>query len=235
MAAQLTIAERFNGPPGSGNGGYVCGQLARLVEGPSCEVNLRAPPPLATPLAIVRDGDGVRLMHDGAIIADACPVSFDLQAPAAPHMSEADATRARYRGLIAHAYPTCFVCGPSRPGHDGLDIFTGPIDGRDMAAASWTPAPDLFENGKLAPEFLYAALDCPSYWALPRAGEMPALLGRMTARLDGALPRAGEPLIVAAWPISSEGRKHRGGSAVYGADGRPIAVAEALWIEPKSA
>lgn len=235
MPAQITIARRFNGPPDSGNGGYVSGRLARLIEGPSCEVSLRAPPPLETPLDVVREGNRVRLMHDGVVLADARPAAFELQAPPAPRLTEADAARARYRGLLDHRYPTCFVCGPGRPAHDGLDIFTGPLDGRDMVAASWTPAPDLFEDGALAPEFLHAALDCPSYWALPRAGKMPALLGRMTARVDGALPRAGEPLIVAAWPIANEGRKHRGGSAIYGADGRPIAVAEALWIEPKSA
>jgi hypothetical protein len=37
----MTIARRFRGPPNSGNGGYVCGMLARHIAG-AAEVTLRA-------------------------------------------------------------------------------------------------------------------------------------------------------------------------------------------------
>jgi hypothetical protein len=47
----MTIAHRFRGPPNSGNGGYVCGMLARHMPG-AAEVFLRAPPPVS---------DGLRL------------------------------------------------------------------------------------------------------------------------------------------------------------------------------
>ncbi|MEZ6023752.1 MAG: hypothetical protein R3C16_10160 [Hyphomonadaceae bacterium] len=115
-----------------------------------------------------------------------------------------------------------------------MNIHTGPVAGRDLVACTWTPGADMADdNGVVREAFIHAALDCPSYWALPRAGAMPALLARLTARVDGPLPRAGETLIVAAWPLRSEGRKHFGASAVYTADGAAIAVAEALWIEPK--
>jgi hypothetical protein len=36
--------------------------------------------------------------------------------------------------------------------------------------------------------------------------------------------------VVAAWPIASDGRKHRGGSALYDSAGRRVALAETLWI-----
>jgi hypothetical protein len=85
----------------------------------------------------------------------------------------------------------------------------------------------------VAPEFIHAALDCPSFWALPRAGSIAALLARFTVSIDAGLPQIGEDLIVAAWPISSDGRKHRGASALYRANGKLIARAEALWIEPR--
>ncbi len=236
MAAKsITIARRFNGPASSGNGGYVCGLMAREIAGPS-RVSLRAPPPLETPLRLERDGAVLRLMHAATPIAEAEPAPFDLAAPPAPARAQAEAARARYRGLLNHRYETCFVCGPRRPLHDGLEIFTGPVDGAQMVACTWTPAPDLADaNGRIASEFIHAALDCPSYWALPRAGDMAALLARLTSSIDAPLPRVGEPLIVAAWPLSSEGRKHRGGSAVYHADGRLIARSEALWIEPRQA
>src|SRR5450755_4067922 len=61
MTDSLVIPSRFCGPPGSGNGGYVCGRIAAYVDGP-VTVTLRRPPPLATPMAVERgasfDGHG---------------------------------------------------------------------------------------------------------------------------------------------------------------------------------
>jgi hypothetical protein len=103
-----------------------------------------------------------------------------------------------------------------------------------MVACTWMPSVDLADDdGVVRPEFIHAALDCPSYWALAHAGK-PALLASLTASIEASLPRAGEELIVAAWPIRSDGRKHRGAAALYTATGDLIARAEALWIEPKS-
>jgi hypothetical protein len=51
----MTIPRRFRGPPNSGNGGYVCGMLARHIAG-AAEVTLRAPPPLETELSVVEAG-----------------------------------------------------------------------------------------------------------------------------------------------------------------------------------
>src|SRR4051794_26153021 len=45
----LVLDPRFNGPPGSANGGYACGAVGELVDGPA-EVTLRSPPPLGAPL-----------------------------------------------------------------------------------------------------------------------------------------------------------------------------------------
>lgn len=233
MSQTITIARRFNGPPNSGNGGYTSGVLAGEIDGPS-EVSLRAPPPLDAPLTLARDGDRVTL-HDGAtLIAEARPAAFDLAAPPAPTLAQARDAATRYVGLHDHRYPTCFVCGQGRPAKDGLDLFTGKVEGRDMVACTWTPAADLADDsGRVREVFLHAALDCPSYWALPGAGTMPALLARLVSAIDGERPRAGEELIVAAWPIRSDGRKHSAAAALYTAGGAPIARAEALWIEPK--
>jgi hypothetical protein len=234
MAETVTIATRFNGPPNSGNGGYVSGLLAKRINGAS-EVSLRAPPPLETPLLLEHDNTSARLTHEGVLIGEAQAAAFDLIAPAAPTLAQAQAARARYRGLLNHNYPTCFVCGQGRPAHDGLELYTGPVEDADMVACDWTPGADLANaDGRVREEFIHAALDCPSYWALPRGGEIKALLARFTASIDAPLPHAGEPLIVAAWPLASEGRKHRGASALYTATGDVIARAEALWIEPKA-
>jgi hypothetical protein len=231
----VTIAPRFNGPPDSGNGGYVCGLMAREIDGPA-EAALRAPPPLGKPLDLTHNEDDSVQLHDGAtLLGEARPAMLDLIAPPAPSLEEARAAAKRYRGLHDHRYPTCFTCGTSRAPHDGLHLYTGPVEGRDMVACVWKPTADLNRgDGHVAHEFIHAALDCPSYWSLPRAGEMAALLARLTASIDADLPRIGEQLIVAAWPIASDGRKHRAATAIYTAHGDVIARAEALWIEPKS-
>jgi hypothetical protein len=234
MREQITIAPRFNGPSGSGNGGYVCGLLARGIEGASV-ATLRVPPPLNTPLTLKHENGGAALYDGETLVGEAKPATLDLAAPTAPTLADATAAAHRYVGLINHRYETCFVCGPIRPARDGLDLFTGAVEGRDMVACTWTPGADLADaTGRVAPEFIHAALDCPSYWALPRAGGMAALLARLTLNIDGERPRAGETLIVAAWPLHAEGRKHFGGAALYTAAGALIARAEALWIEPKS-
>jgi hypothetical protein len=54
------------------------------------------------------------------------------------------------------------------------------------------------------------------------------VLGRLAVHIAGQ-PRGGGPLVVLGWPLGSDGRKHRAGTALY-ADGRPIAFAEAIWI-----
>jgi len=53
MTDSLIIPARFCGPPGTGNGGYVCGRIAGYIDGP-VTVTLRRPPPLATPLTLER-------------------------------------------------------------------------------------------------------------------------------------------------------------------------------------
>ncbi|MGD9966215.1 MAG: hypothetical protein AB7T59_06820 [Hyphomonadaceae bacterium] len=233
-AKHITIAPRFNGPPGSGNGGYVCGLMARELDGAS-EATLRAPPPLGVPLRLTGEVDGSVHLYDGhTLLGEAHPTALDLAPLPAPSLDEARAAAKRYAGLQAHRYSTCFTCGPSRPPHDGLHLYTGAVEGRDMVACTWTPTRDLDRgDGRVAPEFVHAALDCPSYWSLPGAG-MAALLARLAASIDADdLPRIGEELIVAAWPIASDGRKHRAATAIYTAGGAVIARAEALWIEPR--
>jgi len=232
----ITIAPRFNGPPGSGNGGYVCGLMAREIPGAS-EATLRAPPPLGAPLTLTQRDDGTVTLHDGeALLGEARPATLDLAPPPAPSLAEAEAASRRYIGHHDHRYPTCFTCGTGRPTHDGLALFTGAVAGRDMVACTWTPSADLVDaSGHVEPHFIHAALDCPTYWALPRAGEMAALLARLTASIDGPLPRLGDTLVVAAWPLACEGRKHRAAAALYTSAGAVIARAEALWIEPRSA
>src|SRR5215831_6195452 len=73
MTDSLVIPSRFCGPAGSGNGGYACGRIAAYADGP-VTVTLRRPPPLATPMAVGRDGEGsVSVHHGSTLIAEAAP------------------------------------------------------------------------------------------------------------------------------------------------------------------
>jgi hypothetical protein len=43
-------------------------------------------------------------------------------------------------------------------------------------------------------------------------------------------PRVGEPLVVAGWPITVDGRKRLSGSVVWSADGTVLAASAATWV-----
>src|SRR5258705_9409534 len=74
----VIIDKRYCGPPNSGNGGYVCGRLARHIPG-GAEVTLRAPPPLDKPLDVVATDDGLWELRDCAtVVATGGPASVKL-------------------------------------------------------------------------------------------------------------------------------------------------------------
>lgn len=225
----LRIAHRFCGPPNSGNGGYVCGLVANHMSQP-CQVTLHAPPPLDTDLQLHADGDGLQLKQGEQLLASARPYSIDLVIPPAPTFEQAEQAQQRFEGIRHHDLPGCFVCGTNRDEGDGLRIFTGAVgDHKDQVAALWQPAADLANaDGLVANEFLWAALDCPGFFAVKPVSGM-ALLGRFSACIEQPV-HSGETLIVSAWAISHDGRKHNAGSALYRKSGERLAYAEATWI-----
>lgn len=238
--AQIIIDKRYCGPPNSGNGGYVCGRLARHVPG-AAEVTLRAPPPLDTPLAAVAMDDGTWELRDGdKAVATGRAVSVGLA-----QVETADLAEARAAELLAlcrphdHPLPHCFVCGPARAKGDGLRIFAGPLVRHaqtPVLAASWAPDPDLAaDDGLIASEFLWSALDCPTGFACNydqqggRFEKTPLLLGRMSTRIE-ARPRPGAACIITAWPTGRDGRKRTAEAALHDEAGKLLAVARTTWI-----
>lgn len=229
--AAVAIDPRFCGPPGSGNGGYVCGLVAAAA-GEPVAVRLRRPPPLGVPLELSAAGDQLQLTQAGEVIAEARPDPVEIEVPAPPDHAEAVIASLGYVGFHGHPFPGCFVCGPKRMAGDGLRIFVGPVAGGRAVAAPWVPDGSLADaRGLIRPEFLWAALDCPGCFATPMAGRL-ALLGELAARLERPLA-AGEPCVVFAWERGSEGRKHFAGTAIVGPGGDIVARAAATWIAPK--
>ncbi len=232
MTETLSVPRRFNGPLGSGQGGYASAVLAGLVEGPA-EVTLRNPVPLDTSLEVRRENGTVLVLDGESMIAEAEPgPDLDLEVPEPVGVEEAGAAAARYRGSDDGLFSHCFVCGPARK--DSLGVFAGNVEGRELVASPWTPpAWTADEAGRVRPEFIWAVMDCPTYFAVYRDGELPmSFLGRMAARIDAPV-RAGEEHVVVAWPLEADGRKRHAGAAVLSADGDVLAVARALMIEPR--
>lgn len=232
MAETLSVPSRFNGPQESGNGGYCSAVVASFVEGPA-EVTLRSPVPLDTSLEVRRENGTVLVLDDETLIAEAEPgPDLDLEVPDPVGVEEARAAAARYRGSDDGLFSHCFVCGPARK--DSLRVFAGNVEGRELVASPWTPpAWTADEAGRVRPEFIWAVMDCPTYFAVYRDGELPmSFLGRMAARTDEPV-RAGEEHVVVAWPLEADGRKRQAGAAVLSADGDVLAVARALMIEPR--
>jgi hypothetical protein len=230
----LSVARRFCGPPRSANGGYFAGLIAALA-GSTLRVRLLKPPPLDTLLSVVDKGDGVLEIHGGVgVIAQARPERLTLVIPPPPSHVEAVAASRRYAGFTDHAYPTCFVCGPRRPRGDGMRIFAGPLPERaGMVAAPWVPDASMDGGGgKVRPEIMSAALDCPGYFAAASPRVM--LLGEITVHVN-RLVHCDESCTVIGWPIAAQGRKHEVGTAVFDEGGELCAAARALWIESRDA
>lgn len=231
MSERVTIDRRFNGPPESGHGGYVCGVVAGIIGGPA-EVTLRRPPPLDRPLEVRHlDSGGVALSDGETVIADGAPASVEIEVSEPVGFPEAEAASRSYVGFRQHAFPTCFGCGPQHSKGDGLRIFPGQVEGRNIVAAPWTPDATLTdEGGTVRPEFVWAALDCTGGWALlAQLPERPVVLGRMAAKLLAPV-RAGERCVVIGWPLGEDGRKLYSGTALFSESGDLRAFAAATWV-----
>jgi hypothetical protein len=219
----VSIDAKFRGPTGSANGGYTSGVLASFMHGPA-EVTLRLPPPLERPLEVVTDS-ALELRDGEAVVAVASPADVELDVPD-PISFEAAAAAALPQGDRESVFPECFVCGWAR--EDGMRIYAGPVEGRDLVAATWTPREEF-----VRPEFVWAALDCPGAYAVEFGQRGNPVLGRLSARVEH-LPHPGERCVVIGWPLGEEGRKLYAGTAVFGEDGRILGSARATWIIPLS-
>jgi hypothetical protein len=237
VSESLVIPGRFNGPLDSGNGGYSAGAFAAFAGGVA-EINLRRPVPLDAPLRIDRsDDETIRVLAGDDLVAEVRPTpEFELEVPSPIGAEEARLASRGYRGVTDSPFSSCFVCGLER--EDAMGVFAGPVVGRELVASPWTPpewAAD--DSGSVRPEIVWAALDCPTYFAtyLEHPDPLPpAVLARFTGRLDAPVA-VGEEHVVISWPLEVDGRKRQAGVAVLSSAGEVLARALALLIEPRQA
>ena len=238
----LRIARRFNGPYDSGNGGYSAGLAAHLLpNADAVEATLRAPIPLDRTLRAHTTETGLDIMTDDAatriLIMSLRSIWLETPDVNSPGLEAATVAAASFPGAEDHVLPHCFVCGPARAEGDGLRIFPDWLkepSGLDnpntfpIVAAPWQPTPDLADDsGRIAPEYMWAALDCPGGFAVNKE---PVLLGRMSTKiLERPTPDA--PLITVAWSKGQDRRKHFAGTALFNEAGNLLAFSEQTWIQ----
>lgn len=220
----VVIPGRYNGPPTSGNGGWVSGLVASHTpvseDAPAVSVRLHRPPPLDRELVLeVGDATTLRDGEDLVASATAAPTPAG-EVPAPVTLERARDAETRAIRVEEHPFPTCYGCGPSHP--TGLHLRSGRLaDDGDTYAATWTPRDD-------SPSEVWAALDCPG----GKAAGFPTtlvVLGTMTAQVFTP-PVLGEEHVVLSWSRGDDGRKRHAASALFTADGQLLARADQTWI-----
>jgi hypothetical protein len=234
MSSIIRIAKRFCGPPTSGNGGYSSGMLASLLPG-ACECTLRKPIPLERDLKTEVFDKVARLLDGTEVVIEAAPT----QIPGAQHQSvtfvESQRAAINSPAFANHPFPTCFTCGPERVSGDGLRIFPGRVnqanESSSVFAAPWIPDPSLASGGVVVrPEFIWAAMDCPTGFAAGFPWRGTLVTGRLAVeQIAPVYPL--RPYVVLSWPTGYEGRKFHAGAALFGPDGELCVNARATWIK----
>ena len=233
MSETLRIPSQFNGPLESGNGGLL-GSDSRLRRGngggqPEGSGTARQATPCDPRRRRVRTRSRRRDVRGrGASGARARPRGTSSSGPPRGTLGGGalqGIARRRFQSLLRLRAGTggCFrgVRGSGR-GPAGRRVAVDP--------PSWTAD----ATGSVLPEFVWAVLDCPTYFATYMEQELaPGVLARLAARIDAPVV-AGEEYAVIAWPIETDGRKRHAGSAVLSRDGKALAVARALLIEPRA-
>lgn len=239
MTERIVVEARFNGPPRSGNGGYVAGLLAGRLRG-TATVTLRRPIPLDVPLTVEAHPARIDLLHDETLLARAEPGELSLDVPPAVSPDDAAAAQQAAAAPEPNLVTTCYGCGTAR-GEDGLHALPAPVRDGVTAALVRVPREPVNGRGDTPAEVLWAALDCPGGWTLSRLGLLPrdrfAALVRVTAALPGRV-RPGQTLVAMGWPLPSPAERPEAGTALFDEHGELIGLAHLVhaalptsWLE----
>ena len=143
MRTTVEVAERFQGPPGTGNGGYVSGMLASYlpesIAARGVEATLRAPTPLDVSLEVASEASRIAAYSGEVLIGEAIPAELDLHVPTPPSYAQALAAQPHSAALDPRVenvvpggvgfHPVCFCCGADVPEGIGLRVFAAPVAG----------------------------------------------------------------------------------------------------------
>ena len=228
------IGQRFQGPSGTGQGGWTAALFERAV-GEPLTISIRRGIPLETDLEVIEVAGGWELHDDGpeAVMTahprtesfvDTDPVPLDA------------AVRARQRfpaaAEVVHPVPDCFSCGPIE---SSMGVHAGPLDdGTDRFAVDWTVPAWTDASGEADQALLWAALDCATAWYVGySAGRRPAFT--VGYAVEALVPiESGETYSLVAWngdyPAEWDGRKRGGASAAFDRQGRCVGRSRSFWV-----
>ena len=85
----------------------------------------------------------------------------------------------------------------------------------------------------MLPEFVWAVLDCPGYFALHGRDGTLAFLARQQSTIIAPL-RAGVEYVTVGIAFERSGRKGSSATAIIDADGEVLAHAEQIVVEPRA-
>jgi hypothetical protein len=233
----IVVERRFEGPPGSGQGGWSSALFADRLPY-RATVSLRAPIPFERPLRIEADGEGHRLVDDARRAADGGPTVIMTAREWTPNVPDTspvtiDAARAA-RGafttfVVPHPVPDCFSCGTR---HDTMGVHACPLDDGRLAT-DWT-VPDWADHPTASTAALWAALDCTAAFYV---GFVPEVRRVVTVQYAVEVLRpvtVGETLALVAWPGDHDpawdGRKRGACSIAFDDAGRITARARSFWV-----
>ena len=228
----IRIPERFQGPTGSGQGGWTAWHLAHHADGP-VTVSLRAPIPLDRDLDVVHDGESMALVTAEAPdtpIMIASPLAPDVPSTTPVRVADARVARSRFPATDDdHPVPFCFSCGLQA---DSMRVHAGPLgDGRyaaDWTVPAWAVAEDRVDAA------LWAAIDCTAAWYACTDGDVSVAF---TVQLEVEIIRPIEPeatYALVSWPGSGgrewDGRKRSAAAAAFDESGEMVAWSRSLWV-----
>jgi len=236
MGVTIRIGGWFQGPTGSGQGGWTAQRfLDAIGEGRPLTAAIRAAIPLDVDLSVAeRDGHWELTAPDETVVmvahqwdpafADTTPVTI----------ADAEAARQRFLATVdEHPVPSCFSCGQMP---DSMGVHAGPLaDGTDRFATDWT-VPDWATDraGTVDPGSLWAAIDCCAAWWVGWSRERRTALTVQYA-VEQLLPlEPGGSYALVGWGGDHDpewdGRKRHAASAAFDRNGRCVARSVSFWV-----
>ncbi len=233
----IRIPHWFQGPTGSGQGGWTTARFIDIIGQPST-VAIRSPIPLDTDLVVeeIKPGQRWNLLDPttspATVVMQAQRWEPEFFSTTALSIVDAQAARANFPGDDhTHPVPHCFSCGLE---DDSMRVHAGPTgDGR--FATDWTPpAWATGVDGSVDGAVLWAALDCAAAWFVGYEGRRrPAFTVQYAVEVAKAI-QPGEQYALVAWGGDTndrwDGRKRAGASVAFDANGLCIARSRSLWV-----
>jgi len=227
----LKIEPFYEGPAGSGQGGWASRQFVEHLDGPH-SIALRHHVPLGQELTVVR-GDTVQLRHGDTLIMEATPWVPDAVMTEPVSIDDAAQARSCFVPFLDDDISmTCFSCG--------MQSSSMQVHGADLGdgryATDWT-VPEWATSPLSASGALWAALDCTAaFYVCGSDGE------RMAYTVQYAVDQRrevvpGERVAIVGWNGDYEprwdGRKRGAASAAFTENGEVVALARSFWVSAK--